>query len=140
MPMPKKGDRVRYRSGDESLEGRVAKVKGDTVFIRPDGPVHFMDTTDGVVLDEVGEDMALANTTAIGYGLAQALESQGIALPAGHWRADQRMYALKKAMPVRKAKEFCRKFYPGQAHCWFHALMMTTVPVDARRGTFEELD
>lgn len=140
MPMPRKGDRVRYTAGRESLEGRVAKVKGDVVFLKVTEPVHFLDTPDTIVPGEIMGDMALANTAALGYGPAQALEDQGIPLPAGRWSADSRIYHLRKPMPVRKIMEFCKKFYPDEAICWHQAITMTTVPVDARRGTFEELD
>ena len=139
MPLPGKGDRVRYTVRGESLEGRVAKVKGDVVFLKTSEPVHFMDSTDGVALGEITADMARASVDAIGYGLVQALEDQGIH-PSGRWRDDKRLFVLDKRMPVRKVLEFCRKFHPGVGHCWFSALTMTVVPVHTDKGEFEELD
>lgn len=123
------------------IRGHIVGTKGDIVFIELLEPVHFMDATDPIAFHEIKDWFFLPETNGLGYGLAMALEEAG-RLPKGLWVRDDRIYLLVSYLPMEEIKKFCYELERGKRAriCWYHGMIMTTVPVYASKGAFFELD
>lgn len=143
----KKGMLVDYVHGGRGYgmtagwAGRIAGFEDDknVVLLELLVPTPFIRLPDTTVTEKIRKGFYASKTAFMAYGLVQALELQGQPLPPGKKSDDDREYALDNMMDLAEIETFCAQHYPGEPHCFYHAMLMYIVPVKADEGTFHPL-
>lgn len=148
IPVLRRGMLVEYAESAGGIAGLRVWAGRIVGIEREDGvallelfvPSTFMRTPEAIVPEKIKKGYYSSLSLSFGYGLHQALEDNEPALvPPGKWTEDEREYVLDQPVELSVIEDFCRRNYPDEGHCVWHAMLMYICPVRATGGAFHPL-
>jgi hypothetical protein len=125
--------------GDEDgngWPGRVIGFDGTVVLIEQFAPVTLMRAPSATVWDKIKPGFYSKEVIALGHGIVDSFDEQGVALPEGAFSEDRREYELKEPMPLSEIEKFCKKHYEGKPDCAMQAMTLFILPINSKEAKF----
>lgn len=129
--MLKPGMLVEYEDKQFTIPGRVVGVnlKKKLALLELFTPAPYLQTPKAIWSEEIKPGFYSSKTFSIGYGLRRGLEDNDVALPPGNVSENEREYVFNELVDLKIFEDFCRKNYPNDAHCVWHAMLLYVLPL-----------